>query len=262
MLGCYPGYDKATWGGAAIANNNIVLRALNNATDVHFGLNFSAVLHAPPAKPGHISLSDQDWASTGPRMNDVVNRGGTVAEDVWKRWKANPTSDGVTGFLTYFDDFHRDIPSVARNAYGANANMAGGSSLAGERKYLFSQKSVALLERRADADYHARVKQQYRNDYQLGERWSKTALEWARQHGHIHFHLDGMGDIQQITLKQGHASHNITSRELRYVFRNWNRADKPFCNSVSFYNGYVDNAFSAVQPVKCPWNQAPDLMQF
>ncbi len=71
---------------------------------------------------------------------------------------------------------------------------------------------------------------------QMGVRWSKTALEYALKHGHtIHFHLDGLGDIAQVIGKAGNYSHNVTTRECRYLHHHWRR----FHKAVRFYNGFV-----------------------
>jgi FYVE-type zinc finger protein len=87
-------------------------------------------------------------------------------------------------------------------------------------------------------------------DYvQMATRWSKAALELglSRAGQHIHFHLDGMGDISEITGKGGDYAYNVTARELRYVFRNWQR----FQWSVIFYNGYTPSGQAVI--VEPPW---------
>ena len=68
---------------------------------------------------------------------------------------------------------------------------------------------------------------------QYGTRWSKAALELALSHAgkRIHFHLDGMGDISQIINRTGDYAYNVTARELRYVYRHWQR----FLWHVIFY---------------------------
>jgi hypothetical protein len=78
----------------------------------------------------------------------------------------------------------------------------------------------------------------------MATRWSKAALELGLSHAgqHIHFHLDGMGDISEITGKTGDYAFNVTARELRYVFRNWQR----FQWSVIFYNGYTPSGQAVV----------------
>jgi hypothetical protein len=55
--------------------------------------------------------------------------------------------------------------------------------------------------------------------------------------------------------KTGDYSHNVTSRELRYVYRNWDR----FQDSVLFYNGYnIDKKVVMVVP---PWDTEGDTTQ-
>ncbi len=81
-----------------------------------------------------------------------------------------------------------------------------------------------------------------------GACWSKSALEVAHKNNNkIHFHLDGLGDVYDILAKKGKYSHNITARELRYIWRNWNR----FQNNVIFYNGFTLGM--NVVAVEKPW---------
>ncbi len=84
---------------------------------------------------------------------------------------------------------------------------------------------------------------------QYGTRWSKAALELAlsRAGKKIHFHLDGMGDISEITGKTGDYAYNVTARELRYAFRKWQR----FQWNVIFYNGYTPSGQAVI--VEPPW---------
>jgi hypothetical protein len=56
-----------------------------------------------------------------------------------------------------------------------------------------------------------------------------------------------MGDISQITGKTGDYAYNVTGRELRYVWRNWNR----FQSKVIFYNGYTGSGHAVI--VEPPW---------
>ena len=61
-------------------------------------------------------------------------------------------------------------------------------------------------------------------------------------------HLDGLGDISKILDKTGDYAYNVTARELRYVYRNWNR----FSTCVVFYNGYTTGGY--VVEVDKPWD--------
>ena len=84
---------------------------------------------------------------------------------------------------------------------------------------------------------------------QYGTRWSKAALELALSHAgkRIHFHLDGMGNISEIINRMGDYAYNVTARELRYLFRHWQR----FQWSVIFYNGYTASGQAVI--VEPPW---------
>jgi hypothetical protein len=84
---------------------------------------------------------------------------------------------------------------------------------------------------------------------QWGTRWSKAELFLAlkKYNSMIHFHLDGMLDIYNVVTKMGNYGFNVTSRELRFVFRYW----REFQGHVRFYNGY-DRNFNVVE-VQCPW---------
>jgi hypothetical protein len=88
-------------------------------------------------------------------------------------------------------------------------------------------------------------------NHQYGTRWSKVALEFTvKEGGRIHFHLDGMGNITTLLNKQGKHNYSVTTRELRYVYRNWDRLG----SSVTFYNGYNDSS-GIYKPVivQHPW---------
>ena len=138
--------------------------------------------------------------------------------------------------------------------------QAGGSGgkLSGSGNGL---RKTAIGRYRYTLPYNHRI-ERLRTDYvQMATRWSKAALEIGRSTAgrHVHFHLDGMGDISEIIGKTGDYAYNVTARELRYVYRNWNR----FQWSVIFYNGYTARG-EAVR-VEPPWlaewqpdNTAPD----
>ena len=85
---------------------------------------------------------------------------------------------------------------------------------------------------------------------------AKKALKDAAEDRHIiHFHLDGLGDIYEILSKGSDYSHNVTGRELRYVWRNWPKIFNDDC--VTFYNGFWgNNGEGDAVIVKCPWKEA------
>jgi hypothetical protein len=95
---------------------------------------------------------------------------------------------------------------------------------------------------------------QFGKGVQLGTRWSKVALEKALRTGQIHFHLDGLGDVNDIITKQGTRAYNVTIRELRYVWRHWNRATDPFKGHVTFYNGFDATDHETPMVIPCPWD--------
>ncbi len=85
--------------------------------------------------------------------------------------------------------------------------------------------------------------------HQYGTRWSKTALEHTLESGGtIHFHLVARGDISQLLGKGGDYAYNVTARELRYIYRNWDR----FESHVVFYNGYTDGDKAVI--MQKPWD--------
>jgi hypothetical protein len=62
----------------------------------------------------------------------------------------------------------------------------------------------------------------------IDTRWSKTERAGPKPRSStlmdcwrmIHFHLDGLGNINDILDKTGDYSHNVTARVLRFVYRN------------------------------------------
>ncbi len=213
-------------------------KPLDDLWDVHFGINTDdyddEIDDSIPAQA--------DLAGLGPRILDILNRGGRTAEDTWLIVEYGETRQrGATpGFEDFYDKFNRKRV-VKKHNFPPGAKI-GGVDVGGTAKY------------EADA-VHKGQKDKYAEDRQFGTRWSKTALEHVvcSAKGKIHFHLDGMGDINALITKDSDHSHNVTSRELRYVYRNWNR----FKEKVIFYNGYTLPPYRAVK-VEPPWLWRPD----
>lgn len=220
--------------------------ALDRMWDIHFGINSDAFNDDLRAFKNQGQISDDEFEvlyGLGPRTLDIVKRGGRTAEDTWillgnkgpvpdfyKRAR-QPSPD----FDPYFETFNQG-KKVRNEKFRPGAKISG-HDVGGQRKYA---KGARGKDETASTGL---------GGLQYGTRWSKTALEFALSSGHgkIHFHLDGMGDIHQIVSKDGNYTHNVTSRELRYVFRNWNR----FKDKVHFYNGY--DAANRVVRVQAPW---------
>jgi len=164
----------------------------------------------------------------GPRQLDVLKRGGHLAEN----WEDLPEA---RRFLR--DAVDKPVgPGKRRMPPGARI---GGVAVGGVAKY----SDYGGAETKGDVSHdnptvaHA----------QMFTRSSKAALECALAGGHVHFHLEGMGALSQLINKAGNYSHNITSRELRYVMRNWDR----FKGHVTFYNGYTASGVAVM--VEPPW---------
>ena len=230
------GYAPATYGGRVIPEKAPATIKLSQ-DDTHFGIN------------GSVSaiVSNSKINRFGPRAIDLQVRGGKVAESLWQEFKSNPSSmsSQLTGFLTLFDDIGSNKAPKSED-YPSGAKISG-VNVAGDRKYKVGaiDKTMTNIQRGSVGGTR----------YQLGTRWSKVALEMTvRQRGKIHFHLDGMGDVKDILEKSGDYSHNVTSRELRYIRRNWTRRD--FRESVVFYNGFKQSSGGVFQAivVSTPWN--------
>lgn len=207
--------------------------ALDDMYDVHFGINTDDY-------NDEIDATDQaqvDLAGLGPRILDIINRGGRTAEDTWFIIEGGMarTRGATPGFEDFYDKFNRK-QKVKKQSFPAGAKISG-TDVGGTAKYA------------ADA-VNKGQQDKYVDGMQFGTRWSKTALEHAAStpQGNIHFHLDGMGDINDLIVKDSNFSHNVTSRELRYVYRNWPR----FEQKVIFYNGYTTHPYKAVK-VEPPW---------
>lgn len=227
------GYAPATYNGRKLVEDQVATASLSSK-DIHFGVN------------GNVSalVTDGTINGYGPRALDLAERGGDVAETLWIAWHGNPTSASVSQFLTFFDDIGGKKAPKSEN-YPGNANMTPTQALSGQPKYRSGATDKTMASLAPATSIGPGV--------QMGTRWSKVSLEFAiQQGGKVHFHLDGMGDIANVISKVGGYNYSVTSRELRYVYRNRNR--KAFFNHVIFYNGYYKIA-GKYRPaiVKPPW---------
>lgn len=251
-------FPLATCGVRQLTELGVAQGPLGN-NDCHFG------------RSGRVNVNTiqmhRNWQavqSYGPRAADAYKRGGIVAEMLWDEWNEKPNeqtySNALKQFLITFDEVGRnkvhEIPgntnspsytvrdaTAPKNELFPNNAFAGKySEVSNDRRY----KSGAQDKTMNSIHYDL-----YSQD-QRGARWSKVALEATLVNkGLVHFHLDGMGDIEQLLNKQGHFNFGCTTRELRYVKRNWNR----FKDHTIFYNGFVleDNSHYPMQ-VEKPWN--------
>ncbi|MGA2118608.1 MAG: FYVE zinc finger domain-containing protein [Bryobacteraceae bacterium] len=211
--------------------------ALDDMCDVHFGINTD---HYDDEIDDTIQ-AQADLEGLGPRILDILNRGGRTAEDTWfiiEHGRAR-TRGATPGFENFYVQFNRK-KKVTNFTFRPGSKISG-VDVSGTEKY----KPGAVHKGEKDKV----------EGLQYGTRWSKTALEHAANstRGNIHFHLDGMGDINALITKDSNFSHNVTSRELRYVFRNWPR----FEHKVIFYNGFTALPYRAVM-VEPPWLWRPD----
>lgn len=241
--------ELAVWKkGVAITEWQVATEKLDNLHDIHFGIcsnNFDKY------------VADTSLKGWGPRILDISKRGGRTAEDSWDLLKHKIGKTGAEdevnlqalkdgkkiaspGFADFFEKFGGDQPiKPGKDVYPKGA-MISGKLVEGQPKYQSTAKTKLAIGI-------------VNPGFQYGTRWSKAAIEFAAQDpwGMIHFHLDGLGNIEEVLKKTGDYSHNVTARELRYVYRNWDR----FSESVFFYNGYT-LGLEVVQ-VAPPWT--PDL---
>ena len=229
------GVGLATMNGAAITEIGVATNTpLDVSDDIHFGLNLDQVAY--PALYADLDLADPseaDLIGLGPRTIDIKRRGGRTAEDDWMisggGMRARPQTDMD---MARFNRFNRlPIKSLNFPAGAHISNVAVGNQ---PKNYT----RVVATGGKATA-----------GGLEMGTRWSKTALEsaLARPAGMIHFHLTGMGELSGPLGKAGGFSHNVTSRELRYVRRFWLR----FQQKVIFYNGYTNGLVPVM--VFPPW---------
>lgn len=235
------GFGLATKGGIPIAEIAPATEKLTSK-DTHFGLN------------GNMfdAFGDyNDCILLGPRGIDMSNRGGTVAEFLWEEYKDKSTSEDLSGFLSFYNDFGQ-TRLIKKKKFSENARII----VEKESVEIESQPKYKTEATHKTIDSLVVPKPwQEGTKAQAGTRWSKVALEKTlHDGGTVHFHLDGMGNVSDIILGKGDASHNVTSRELRYVYRNWTRGTKPFLGKTFFYNGYIGSrkSYQAMQ-VYPPW---------
>jgi hypothetical protein len=243
-------YALATCGGKPLVELGWASGRLG-ANDCHFGRN------------GEVRLGFLE-TKLGPRMLDVKLRGGIVAETLWFEWQkapaSSPHSSALAKFLITFDEVGRNevhdtpgdlsspfhqvrLQTAPKSTHFAAQAKAGDDDLSGGRKYTngAADKMMGSVPWKNG---------QVATGLQLGTRWSKVALEVTLVNsGCVHFHLDGMGDVEELLNKQGRYNFGVTARELRYVRRNWDR----FKNHTIFYNGYKSGAGSPMMVAK-PWN--------
>lgn len=233
------GFPLATWNGRPITKGERIATHQLSDLDVHFGRDWKPAGVVPPRLANRVEAPLHKY---GPRCIDIKNRGGTVAELMWEKWREHPNQVDVSGFLSFFNEFN-DRPPSSLN-FEKEGSMFGEIDCKGGQKYT-QQKHRGKLNINeegvgTDSGY---------GPFQFGVRWSKTALEWTRKnHGMVHMHLEGLGDIFNIIIRGGDSySYNVSQRELRYVYRYRNVFESMTC----FYNGYDAN-FKAIQ-VDCPW---------
>jgi hypothetical protein len=210
------GFAPATYAGAPLGELQGAVGTLGE-TDMHFGLNGSVA-----TVTGAIPFSGY-----GPRAIDIARRGGTVAEVIWMLHKKGTSTDeedaALDSFIAFGDSFGKSKTRTKPDVFPKGARM------------LFQGKVVSMEDKPKYTSGTDKSWESMDETHQLGTRWSKTAIEQTvAQGGRVHFHLDGMGDIAAIIGKTADAAYNVTSRELRYVYRNWARLK----DKVVLYNGF------------------------
>jgi hypothetical protein len=187
---------------------------LDDATNFHFGINSDAF---------DAEVRRKDYLDGfGPRILDIKNRGGTIAEETW--WAMQGASR------------KKDDPELrkfaARYAAGKRGVHQGQTYPAQAQR---DGNPIGGTTKLSDALY-------------AGIRFSKASLEYALSvRGTVHFHLDGLGPIRPLLDKSGGHAYNVTGMELRHVWRHWGR----FQGSVVFYNGYTAGKRAVI--VEPPW---------
>jgi hypothetical protein len=218
--------------------------SLSLETDIHFGMN--APMGVVEAQPGCPPLTPY-LKTLGPRAIDIANRGGRVAEETWHFF--NPaTYVGEQGYA--------EVQLVGQPGF-RSSTLTNINNWAGSLKTVKEKMSYpyGAKNNKADISFQmkyapgATTKRDHNGFIQWGTRWSKAELFLAlkKYNSVIHFHLDGMFEIYDVIMKLGEYGFNVTSRELRFVFRYW----QEFRGHVRFYNGY-DRNFNVVE-VQCPW---------
>jgi hypothetical protein len=244
--GIMPIMGLATYRGAVIPEKRVITdkSTLSIEHDIHFGPNKDMT---PMTKENGCPPLTDFLKILGPRAIDIANRGGRVAEATWYyfnyKWMGG-----------YSDKYL--LPEV--NSVGRDPRKKSGDVIISWNQSLKPKSLVyrqgSMLSRedisgKQKYETTATSKMDNKDPMQLGTRWSKSELFLAlkKYNSNVHFHLDGMGDIHDIVTKLGNYNYNVTSRELRFVFRYW----REFAGRVHFYNGY-DIGFNVVE-VECPW---------
>jgi RHS repeat-associated protein len=171
---------------------------LSTITDIHFGINNPNYDATPVTLPGAPAGFAAASAGLGKRTEILRTYGGTVAEFPWDEDVRNQGPAPV---------------GYSNNALTVSNQNVNQLVLApGNAKYLGDKSQVNPALPGAGLT--------------TGIRYSKGSLVYAAQHGHVHFHLDGMGTNQDVLniLNKNPANPHIdavTSSELRYVRRFW-----------------------------------------
>lgn len=264
------GFPLATWNGAPITLGEQVASKALGVQDVHFGRNWSPEREVPVTLRDYV---DDEYREYGPRCMDIRHRGGTVSETNWELWVTEPITLLDNGFVDFFNEFNREKAPGNKTFTRSKSLKNESLDLKGLPKYgpdpqgRLSHKGQLAVDRISGqahtlgyVDSPAQITRANREGAplvasltsQFGTRWSKTSLEWCirKLRGTVHFHLEGMGDVHEI-VKRGGAeyTYSVTARELRYVYRNWER----FRTQTRFYNGYTRDG-RAVE-VLCPWDR-------
>ena len=224
--------------GVAIPEIGVARGQLDNIYDFQFGMctnTFDGVLDLN-------DRFDSDLQLLGPRILDIKNRGGRTAEDSLhvEMRRGNRARGG------------RLLEMRGQIAQDANKPIKPGKDVfpPGAKRFDGQAGGVQNVGGQSKGYSPGATHKDQTADYvQMATRWSKAALELglSRAGQHIHFQLDGMGDISEITGKGGDYANNVTARELRYILRNWQR----FQWSVIFYNGYTPSGQAVI--VEPPW---------
>ena len=258
------GFKPATWGVQSIPEIGLASGTLSDK-DCHFGVNADDKKQA--LIEALLPSGKKELAEFGPRAIDMAARNGIVAEYLWRKFRDGEQSLELTQFLITFEDIGS---KPIRHATYHGGAMISGVPVDGKLKYGGTDKTMNSIDDAMDQASDAAAlahpgNKDLQNEFfaptglHKGTRWSKVSLEATlREHGRIHFHLDGMGDVQEICIGtggdpmkgKGSYSHNVTSRELRYLYRNRDR----FGPHATFYNGFDDSTGSLVAViVKPPW---------
>ncbi len=232
------GFPQATYDGFLPPEVGTGTGTLSSK-DTHFGLNGAFTL--PPCDTAEQGAEMEKYKTFGPRIIDKVFRGGDIAESLWDEFKKNPddkSNAALSGFLSFFDDFSgsQEVKEGKTN-YPEKARIDG-MDYGGRPKYKEAGEGKTMANISPEGGIFSS---------QLGTRWSKIAIEKTIHNGGtVHFHLDGMGNLYNLIHKRAihNHSHSVTTRELRYIIRNYFRKTKlpkgvtQFWHCVKFYNGY------------------------